>query len=359
MHMITLLQSVAIQFHRVFWKISYYKLRQSNFITKCDRLLTQSASGITKCDRLLLQSALGTTKYDRLYYKVRQVLQSTTDKVRRNKETNILTQNMKRSFNQVWSSDRHTHEVGITNSNLFEDNETDQVLKVLRNDNPSNLNFCYLNINSVRNKFTDLQIIINGNVDIVSIVEAKLDASFPSAQVTLKGYHAPYRPDINNKSGGILVYVKASIPSPCLSFEELCISIQAIVSEINLRKEKWLVISIYRPPLQNSEYFLNSLTKIIDYFANTYDNHLILGDFNLEPTDSALMGFLDSHSLTNLIKTNTCFKGKGSCMDLILTNRQVYFNVWNGNQWSPSYDIYNVKVLFSKYRAKALKLQRF
>ena len=194
----------------------------------------------------------------------------------------------------------------------------------MKNDNPSNLNFCYLNINSVRNKFTDLQTIINGNVDIVSIAETKLDASFPSAQFTLERYHTPYRLDIN-KSGGILVYVKSSIPSHCLCYEELLISMQAIPFEINLTKEKWLVISIYRPPSQNSEYFLNSLTKIINYFANTYENHLILGDFNLEPTDSALMGFLDSNNLTNLIKTNTCFKGKGSCIDLILSNRESSF----------------------------------
>ena len=69
----------------------------------------------------------------------------------------------------------------ISLTNLFENNETDQILKVLRNDNSSNLNLCYLNINSVRNKFTDLQTIINGNVDIVSIAETKLDASVPSA----------------------------------------------------------------------------------------------------------------------------------------------------------------------------------
>ena len=177
----------------------------------------------------------------------------------------------------------------------------------------------------MRNRFTDLQTIINGNVDIVSITETKLDASFPSAQFTLEGYQTPYRLDINNKSGGILVYVKSSIRSRCLSFEELFVSIQAIPFEINLRKEKWLVVSIYRSASQNSEYFLNSLTKIIDYFANTYDNQLILGDFNLEPTDSALMGFLDSNSLINLIKTNTCFKGKGSWIDLILINRKFSF----------------------------------
>ena len=159
----------------------------------------------------------------------------------------------------------------------------------------------------MRNKVTDLQTIINGNIDIVSVMETKLDASFPSAQFTLEGYHTPCRLDKNNKTGGILVYVKSSIPLSCLSFEELCISIQAIPFEINLRKEKWLVISIYRPPSQNSEYFLKSLTKIIDYFANTDDNHLILCDFNLEPTYSALMGFLDSNSVTNLILTNRKF----------------------------------------------------
>ena len=76
------------------------------------------------------------------------------------------------------------------------------------------------------NKFTDLQTIINGNVDIVSVAETKLDASFPSAQFTLERYHIPYRLDINNKSGGILVYVKSSIPSRCLSSEELRISMR-------------------------------------------------------------------------------------------------------------------------------------
>ena len=67
---------MTIQFRRLFWHISCYKARQSNFITKCDRLLFQSASGITKCDRLLLQNASGITKCDRLYCKERQVLQS-------------------------------------------------------------------------------------------------------------------------------------------------------------------------------------------------------------------------------------------------------------------------------------------
>ena len=86
-------------------------------------------------------------------------------------------------------------------------------------------------------------------------------------------------------------------------------------------------MSIYRSPSQNSEYLVNYLTKIVLYFASADDNHFILGNFNLEPTDTVLMGFLGSNSITHLIKTNTCFKGKGSCMDLILTNRTFFFKV--------------------------------
>ena len=85
------------------------------------------------------------------------------------------------------------------------------------------------------------------------------------------------------------------------------------------------MISIYRPPSQDSLFFLNSLTNIIAVFANKYDNYLIMGDFNLELGNTILTNFLDSNNLTNLIKTNTCFKGKRSSIDLILTNRKYSF----------------------------------
>ena len=162
-------------------------------------------------------------------------------------------------------------------------------------------------------------------MDIFTIAETKLDGSFPTAQFEIKGYDSPFRFDITNKSGGLLVYIKSSIPSRKLSCDDICNSIQAIPFEINLRKEKWLVISIYRPPSQDSVFFLNSLTKIIDVFADKYDNYLILGDFNLESGNTILTNFLDSNNLRNLIKTNTCFKGKRSSIDLILTNRKYSF----------------------------------
>ena len=170
-----------------------------------------------------------------------------------------------------------------------------------------------------------MQKVICDNVDILTIAETKIDSSFPTAQFRLANYHTPYRLDISNKSGGILVYIKSNIPTRQLNCGNLCKSIQAVPFEINLRKEKWLVISIYRPPSQNSEFFLNSLTSIIDHFTKLFDNYIIIGDFNLEPSDTTLKHFLDSNGLYNLIKGHTCFKGKGSLIDLILTNRKFSF----------------------------------
>ena len=81
----------------------------------------------------------------------------------------------------------------------------------------------------------------------------------------------------------------------------------------------------YITKLLLSEFFLNSLTVILDHFTKAYNNYLIMGDFNLEPHVKRLGYFLNSNNLVNLVKTNICFKGSGSCIDLILTNRKYSF----------------------------------
>ena len=50
-----------------------------------------------------------------------------------------------------------------------------------------------------------------------------------------------------------------------------------------------------------------------------------MADFNTEPNNRMYKSFLDSNNLTNLTKTNTCFKGKGSSIDLILTDKKYSF----------------------------------
>ena len=198
-------------------------------------------------------------------------------------------------------------------------------LKSLRIHNHSNITFSYLNINSIRKKLDDLKLIIHENVDILCIAETKIDESCPTAQFYWSGYHKPYRLDISDKQGGLLIYIKAHLPSRLLSNHISPKDIQAIPFELNLRKEKWMFVCIYRPPKQDSQYFLENLSLIIDHYSSIYDNLIILGDFNMEPKSPKLASFMNSFNLYNLIKSNTCFKGSGSCIDLILTNRKYCF----------------------------------
>ena len=86
-----------------------------------------------------------------------------------------------------------------------------------------------------------------------------------------------------------------------------------------------MFMCIYRPPKQNNQYFLENLSSIADHYPSIYDNYIFLGDFNMEPNCPALTSFMQSFNLFNLIKTNTCFKGKGGCINLILTNRKYCF----------------------------------
>ena len=79
--------------------------------------------------------------------------------------------------------------------------------------NPKNIVFSYININSIRNKFNNLFDLISKNVDIFSVAETKLDPSFPNSQFLIPGFHEPMRLDITSKCGGMLVYIRSSLPS--------------------------------------------------------------------------------------------------------------------------------------------------
>ena len=144
----------------------------------------------------------------------------------------------------------------------------------------------------------------------------KLDSSFPNAQFLLPTFEETWRLDLNHRSGGILVYIKASLPSKILSKFKLPIDIQIILGsspvavtspsdfapasskefvdiratiecgftlkrvcdmtktysqiipfEINLRKEKWLFVTIYKPPSQSNLYFLDLLSDLLDFYS--------------------------------------------------------------------------------------------
>ena len=117
----------------------------------------------------------------------------------------------------------------------------DSVLGKLRLNYPSNLSICFININSIRNKFDDIMAYLKRSVDIIVIGETKLDSSFPTNQFNTEGYKTPYRLDISQNKGGIMVYINENIPSRRLLKKTIPNNIQIIPFEINLKKRKFLL----------------------------------------------------------------------------------------------------------------------
>jgi endonuclease/exonuclease/phosphatase (EEP) superfamily protein YafD len=56
--------------------------------------------------------------------------------------------------------------------------------------------------------------------------------------------------------------------------------IESIFIELNFRRNKWLLMGTYHPPSQSTEYYYNEVGKVLDELNNTYENILLIGDFN-------------------------------------------------------------------------------
>ena len=78
---------------------------------------------------------------------------------------------------------------------------------------------------------------------MLAVADTKIDSSFPSAQSFLEWNYSLY---ISHKSSGLLVYIKATLRSRQLSLPKFQFRIQALLSELNLRK-KLLVMTFTIP----------------------------------------------------------------------------------------------------------------
>ena len=143
------------------------------------------------------------------------------------------------------------------------------------------------------------------------VSETKLDDTFPTSQFLMQGYSTPFRNDRTSKGGGIIFYVREDIPCKIIKAETDAYY-EGFFIEINLRKKKWLLSCSY-----NS--YKNNIVS--------YDNIILLGDFNVAPEEAKMSEFLNMYSLKNLVSQKTCFKNpeNPSCIDLILTNRSLIF----------------------------------
>ena len=124
----------------------------------------------------------------------------------------------------------------------------------------------------------------------------------------------------------LLIYVREGVPFKELSFYKTPNDIECGIIEVTLKKQKWLLFSIYRPPAQSEKYFFDEIGKGLEFYSSKYESFCLIGDFNCEPKDGIICDFMDDYDLSNLVKSPTCFKSDSPrCIDLILTNRNRSF----------------------------------
>ena len=183
-----------------------------------------------------------------------------------------------------------------------------------------------MNINSLRNKFDQLKILIQDKTDILVVTESKIDDMFPDFRFHIPGYKVPFRKDRSKLGGGIIVFVRDDIPCKKLDVR-IPEDIEALFLEINLRHTKWLFCGCYHPPSQNDAYFYQNLSNCLDLFSKKYTNFFLAGDFNSEETETVLSEFLNSHDAKNMVKEKTCFKSMNNptCVDLLISNKEKCF----------------------------------
>ena len=78
--------------------------------------------------------------------------------------------------------------------------------------------------------------------------------------------------------------------------------IELMAFELHQSKRNWLFLGIYKPPSQKDIEFLRRIPLILDYYLPTYENFVVIGDFNFPVENSHLETITQAYDLSSLIK---------------------------------------------------------
>ena len=146
-----------------------------------------------------------------------------------------------------------------------------------------------LNINSLSGKFDEVQEWIEV-FDILSIQETKIDRSFPDSQFAITGYNM-YRRDRKKGGGGIVVYVRKSLPSYRLKTKTN--EMESILVDFQVGQQHVSLLCGYKPQSVNNNIFTDEMYTLLDAAISNRPNIICLGDLNcdiLHPLDNGKEG---------------------------------------------------------------------
>ena len=211
----------------------------------------------------------------------------------------------------------------ISNSDVLDD-PYEQLSKFSKT-HSKKIIFSHLNVNSLASKLIEIyEILQKGLTDIFFISETKLDDSYPNAQFNVPTF-ITHRLDRNNHGGGLICYVKESIPHknrPDIAYNNN--GIESIVIQVETEKANILFLHIYKPPNIHTNILNNAIEIMLNKCLLETKFIVIIGDLNVNfvKNPNQLTDLCDTFDLKQTVKNPTCFKSieNPSLLDVILTN---------------------------------------
>ncbi|XP_044755601.1 uncharacterized protein LOC123314388 [Coccinella septempunctata] len=200
-----------------------------------------------------------------------------------------------------------------------------------------NLKIIQLNVQGINDKFNYLDVIISiENPDILSIAEVWSSPDQVSF-LAINGYYiaASYCRSLHQR-GGTAIYVKSDyLAENIKQIEGFSFELQCELCAINLKvsTKNVSIISVYRPPGANTEFFVDSLSCALDCCFARSDLIFVCGNFNINYfaphnyLDYLLLRYNLKITSTEPTRIFTDRNGKTSSskIDYILTNASTDF----------------------------------
>ena len=88
-----------------------------------------------------------------------------------------------------------------------------------------------------------------------------------------------------------MLFIREELPSKLVSIENC--PTEAFLVDINPRKKKWLLSCSYNPNRINIENHIDTLSKSLALYSSSYENIILVGDFNVYVEEICMSGFYD------------------------------------------------------------------
>ena len=78
-----------------------------------------------------------------------------------------------------------------------------------------------------------------------------------------------------------MFYFNEGIPCKVLVNQTVSPNVEMMAVEFHQMKRKWLLLGVYKPPIQSDSEFTEEIIRTFNHFIPSYENILLLDDINM------------------------------------------------------------------------------